>query len=136
LRQQRISIDLELDPHAASVCKEGLGFSPRRIFQLPLAKAVHQSKGLPALVSLAQQHQAAADAGVMRTGKRGEVQAAVRQLKGELAQEAAQLSVRRRAAAGTLRAAVEGCLADLAMAGSRFDVRIGWEEHAKVGSAN
>lgn len=33
----------------------------------------------------------------------------------------------RRAAAGQLRKAVEGCLADLAMAGSRFDVRIGWE---------
>ena len=71
----------------------------------------------------------------MRTGKRGEVQAAVRQLKGELAHEAAQLSARRRAAAGALRAAVEGCLADLAMAGSRFDVRIGWEEHAKVRAA-
>ena len=65
-------------------------------------------------------------------GKRGDVQATVRQLKAELAKEAAQLSQRRRAAAGSLRAAVESCLADLSMAGSRFDVRIGWEEHAKV----
>ena len=60
------------------------------------------------------------------------MQATVRQLKVELAQEAVQLSQRRRAAAGSLRAAVEACLADLSMAGSRFDVRIGWEEHAKV----
>lgn len=65
-------------------------------------------------------------------GKRGDVQATVRQLKAELAQEAVQLSQRRRAAAGSLRAAVEACLADLSMAGSRFDVRIGWEEHPKV----
>ncbi|CAL5219355.1 g1171 [Coccomyxa viridis] len=64
-------------------------------------------------------------------GKRGDVQATVRQLKAELAHEAVQLSQRRRAAAGSLRAAVESCLADLSMAGSRFDVRIGWEEHAK-----
>ena len=56
----------------------------------------------------------------------------MRQLKGQLAQDALQLSQRRRAAAGSLRAAVECCLADLSMAGSRFDVRIGWEEHAKV----
>lgn len=57
----------------------------------------------------------------------------VRQLKAALAQEATQLSQRRRAAAGALRAAVESCLADLSMAGSRFDVRIGWEESLKVG---
>ena len=62
------------------------------------------------------------------------MQARARQLKAALAQEALQLSQRRRAAAGYLRAAVESCLADLSMAGSRFDVRIGWEEHAKVGS--
>lgn len=60
------------------------------------------------------------------------MQAAVRQLKAELAQEAVQLSLRRRAAAGSLRAAVERCLADLSMAGSRFDVCIGWEEYPKV----
>ena len=65
-------------------------------------------------------------------GKRGDIQARERQLKTELAQEAVQLSRRRRAAAGSLRTAVEACLADLSMAGSRFDVRIGWEEYAKV----
>ena len=64
------------------------------------------------------------------------MQATVRQLKAELAQEAVQLSLRRRAAAGSLRAAVESCLADLSMAGSRFDVRIGWEEHAKVSATH
>ena len=42
------------------------------------------------------------------------------------------LSRRRRAAAGHLRVAVESCLAELAMAGSRFDVRIGWEPCAQV----
>ena len=81
-----------------------------------------------------QDNQHLADAISFCTGNRGEVQARVRQLKAELAQEALQLSQRRRAAAGSLRAAVESCLADLSMAGSRFDVRIGWEEHAKVGS--
>ena len=81
-----------------------------------------------------QDHQNLADAISFCAGNRGEVQARVRQLKAKLAQEALQLSQRRRAAAGSLRAAVESCLADLSMAGSRFDVRIGWEEHAKVGS--
>ena len=63
------------------------------------------------------------------------MQTTVRQLKGELAREAVQLSQRRRAAASALRAAVESCLADLSMAGSRFDIRIGWEEHAKVSAS-
>ena len=45
----------------------------------------------------------------------------------ELAAAGAALSLRRRGAAGHLRAAVEAQLAELAMAGSRFDVRIGWE---------
>lgn len=54
-------------------------------------------------------------------------------MKQELAAEGTALSKRRRAAAGQLRVAVENCLADLAMAGSRFDVRIGWEPYAKVG---
>lgn len=42
------------------------------------------------------------------------------------------LSAQRRAAAGQLRVAAEACLADLAMAGSRFDVRIGWQLDAQV----
>jgi hypothetical protein len=42
------------------------------------------------------------------------------------------LSGRRRAAAGHLRVAVESCLGELAMAGSRFDVRIGWEPCTQV----
>jgi hypothetical protein len=50
----------------------------------------------------------------------------VRQARAEIAASAAALSGARRAAAGQLRVAVEACLADLAMAGSRFDVRIGW----------
>ena len=50
----------------------------------------------------------------------------VRQTRAEVATAAAALSRARRAAAGQLRVAVEACLADLAMAGSRFDVRIGW----------
>lgn len=53
-------------------------------------------------------------------------------MKQELAAEGTELSKQRRAAAGQLRVAVETCLADLAMAGSRFDVRIGWEPYAKV----
>lgn len=53
-------------------------------------------------------------------------------MKQELAVEGTALSKQRRAAAGQLRVAVESCLADLAMAGSRFDVRIGWEPYPKV----
>lgn len=53
-------------------------------------------------------------------------------MKQELAAEGTALSKQRRAAAGRLRIAVESCLADLAMAGSRFDVRIGWEPSPKV----
>ena len=101
----------------------------------------HPSTALCAVISVGaclchglQGHWKSSDAIKFCAGNRGDVQARVRQLKSELAQEALQLSQRRRAAAGSLRAAVESCLADLSMAGSRFDVRIGWEEHAKVGS--
>lgn len=65
-------------------------------------------------------------------GQRGDIEAEAGRLRGEAAAAAVALSGRRRAAAGHLRMAVESCLADLAMAGSRFDVRIGWESLPQV----
>jgi hypothetical protein len=66
------------------------------------------------------------------SGERSSIEAEAAGLRGGVAAAAAALSGRRRAAAGHLRVAVESCLAGLAMAGSRFDVRIGWEPCAQV----
>lgn len=54
------------------------------------------------------------------------------QLQAELSSTALELSARRQDAAGRLRAAVEHCLSDLAMAGTRFDVRISWQQAPQV----
>lgn len=53
-------------------------------------------------------------------------------LQGRLAAQGSELSRKRKEVAGRLRVAVEASLADLAMAGSRFDIRIGWEQAAQV----
>lgn len=65
-------------------------------------------------------------------GERGSIEAEAAGLRRGVSMTAVALSGRRRAAAGHLRVAVESCLAELAMAGSRFDVRIGWEPCPQV----
>lgn len=57
------------------------------------------------------------------------------EIEEELRVDGLQLSARRRAAAVALRAAVEACLRQLAMGGSRFDVRISWQEEPAGGAS-
>ena len=66
-------------------------------------------------------------------GQREDIEAEAGRARADAVAAAVDLSCRRRAAAGHLRVAVEACLAELAMAGSRFDVRIGWEPWPQVG---
>lgn len=69
-------------------------------------------------------------------GQQESLQQEAAAVEAELAAAGAALSQRRRAAAGHLRVAVEASLAELAMAGSRFDVRIGWEQLPGVSASN
>ncbi|EIE25588.1 P-loop containing nucleoside triphosphate hydrolase protein [Coccomyxa subellipsoidea C-169] len=91
----------------------------------------HDCSSSDALLEVAAKAEADLDRWFQMEGKREEIERTLRRMKQELAAEGTVLSKRRRAAAGQLRVAVESCLADLAMAGSRFDVRIGWEPYAK-----
>lgn len=65
-------------------------------------------------------------------GQRVSMEQQAEQLQTQLAAQGASLSERRRGAAGYLRTAVEAALSQLCMAGSRFDVRIGWELLSQV----
>ncbi|BDA41836.1 DNA repair protein RecN [Coccomyxa sp. Obi] len=91
----------------------------------------HDCSSSDALLGLAAKAEADLDRWFQMEGQREELESRLRRMKQELAAEGTALSKQRRAAAGQLRVAVEGCLADLAMAGSRFDVRIGWEPYPK-----
>ncbi|KAK9798188.1 hypothetical protein WJX73_001384 [Symbiochloris irregularis] len=84
------------------------------------------------LLDKAAEAEAGLDKWFAMEGQTAKQQALLVELQEKLAAVGVQLGGRRRAAAGKLRAAVESCLADLAMAGSRFDVRIGWQPSAQA----